>query len=92
MRGLSSLVYDYDCNDHGPSVGRLLWGNLILFARLKSMSIEYTLFEPSGDPLRANVKLAFVGFMSDCALASSHRDSPPRSRRAAGPAFPPRRL
>jgi nucleoid-associated protein YgaU len=28
------------------------------------MSVDYTLFKPSGEPLRAKVKLSFSGFMS----------------------------
>ena len=43
---------------------RLLWGSLIFFGRLTSMSAEYTLFKPSGEPLRATVKLALKGSSS----------------------------
>jgi Contractile injection system tube protein len=64
IRSLSAVVYDYVGIDHEPSVVRLLWGTLIFFGRLKTMSVEYTLFKPTGEPLRAKVKLAFNGFMS----------------------------
>ena len=64
LEALHSIVYKYKGNEHEPSVVRLLWGSFIFFGRLQSMSVEYTLFKPSGDPLRAKVALAFVGFMS----------------------------
>ena len=58
-------VLGYDGNIHEPKHSRLLWGSLIFFGRMESMSSQYTLFKPSGEPLRAKIKLAFVGFMSD---------------------------
>lgn len=64
IRSLNAIVYEYKGNNHEPSVVRLLWGSMIFFGRLESMSAEYTLFKPSGEPLRAKVKLGFVGFMS----------------------------
>lgn len=64
IKQLNDIVYKYDGNDHQPQHVRLLWGSLIFFGRLTSMSVSYTLFKPSGEPLRAKVKLAFTGFMS----------------------------
>lgn len=61
---LTAIVYTYDGNNHEPNHVRLLWGSLIFFGRLDSMSVEYTLFKPSGEPLRAKVQLSFTGFMS----------------------------
>ncbi len=61
---LNDIVYLYDGNKHEPNHVRLLWGSLIFFGRLETMSLEYTLFKPNGEPLRAKVKLAFKGFMS----------------------------
>jgi hypothetical protein len=64
IKQLNSVIYKYDGNDHEPNQVRLLWGSFILFGRLESISTDYTLFKPNGDPLRAKVSLAFVGFMS----------------------------
>lgn len=61
---LNRVVYVYDGTRHQPGHVRVLWGTLILFGRLESMSTNYTLFKPSGDPLRAKVDLRFVGFIS----------------------------
>lgn len=64
IKQLTDIVYKYDGSNHEPNHVRLLWGSLIFFGRLDSLSVEYTLFKPSGEPLRAKVKLAFSGFMS----------------------------
>jgi nucleoid-associated protein YgaU len=64
LEKLNRVVYQYDGSQHQPGHVRLLWGTLIFFGRMESMSIHYTLFKPSGDPLRAKVDLSFVGAMS----------------------------
>jgi len=64
IQQLNGIVYQYDGNNHQPDLVRLLWGSFIFFGRLTSMSAEYTLFKPSGEPLRAKVKLAFAGYVS----------------------------
>lgn len=64
VQQLSDIVYKYNGDKHETNIIRLLWGSLIFFGRLNSMSIEYTLFKPSGEPLRAKIKLAFSSFLS----------------------------
>jgi len=64
VKSLTDIVYKYDGSNHEPNHVRLLWGSLIFFGRLESMSVDYTLFKPSGEPLRAKIKLSFSGFMS----------------------------
>jgi len=64
VTNLTDLVYKYDGSTHEPNHVQLLWGSLIFYGRLESLSVEYTLFKPSGEPLRAKVKLAFAGFMT----------------------------
>jgi hypothetical protein len=61
---LETVVYGYDGEKHEPNPVRVLWGSLILFGRLTAMTLDYTLFKPGGEPLRAKVTLAFRGFMS----------------------------
>lgn len=64
LEKLNRVVYQYDGSLHEPGRVRLLWGTLIFFGRLESMTTHYTLFKPSGDPLRAKLDLSFVGAMS----------------------------
>lgn len=61
---LSSIVYTYQGGKHEPNPVQVLWGTLIFYGRLKSLSTNYTLFKPSGAPLRARAELAFLGFVS----------------------------
>ena len=64
IKKLNDIVYTYNGANHEPNFVRLLWGSLIFYGRLKSMSTTYTLFTPGGDPLRAKIKMTFQGFMS----------------------------
>jgi hypothetical protein len=64
MQKLNAIVYQYLPMTKEPPYVRLLWGTLIFFSRLESMATQYTLFKPSGEPLRAKVDLSFVGAAS----------------------------
>ncbi len=61
---LKEVVYTYEGEIHQPSYVRLLWGSLIFFGCLESLKVQYTLFKPSGEPLRAVLDFSFNGFMS----------------------------
>ena len=62
---LQRVVYRYVGENHEPPYVQLVWGTLICLARLESMVTHYTLFKPSGEPLRAKVDLAFVTVTSE---------------------------
>ena len=64
IKQLNEIVYNYQGDKHEPNHVRILWGSLIFFGRLESMSIDYTLFTPDGAPLRAEILLSFVSFMT----------------------------
>jgi hypothetical protein len=79
---LTQIVYAYSGQKHEPPWVRLLWGSLIFFGRLSSMTLNYTLFKPNGEPLRAKVTLAFLGAMSPQEEAlRANRSSPDLSHR-----------
>jgi nucleoid-associated protein YgaU len=75
---LKDIVYRYVGDKHEPSVVKLSWGELHPFyGRMESMSVDFTLFKPSGLPLRARVKLSFVSFMTQVEAAlRANRSSP----------------
>jgi nucleoid-associated protein YgaU len=75
---LKKIVYDYNGKAHESNVVRLTWGGLSSFeGRMTSLDVEYTLFKPSGVPLRAKVKLQFVSFMTHLeANLRANRSSP----------------
>lgn len=59
---LRTIVYDYDGDAHEPNAVKLSWGDGLkeFFGRLTDMSVDYTLFHPDGEPLRAKLKLNFI--------------------------------
>jgi hypothetical protein len=61
---LNAIVYKYQGDRHEPNHVRLLWGSLKFYGRLESMTINYTLFAPGGRPLRAEVAMAFLSFLT----------------------------
>jgi len=65
VKSLSSIVYNYEGASHEPNHVRLFWGSFIFYGRLDSINLDYTLFKPNGEPLRAKIKLSFTGFMSN---------------------------
>lgn len=58
-------VFSYDGETHQPKLSRLVWGPLIFFGRMKTMNIDFSLFKPNGEPLRAKVSLSFTAFVSE---------------------------
>jgi len=74
---LRQVVYDFVGTKHEPGHVKLIWGSLILFVRLTSMNVSYTLFRPDGSPLRATVALSFTEFLNYReAQAKAGRSSP----------------
>ncbi|CAN7748745.1 peptidoglycan-binding protein [Pseudorhodoferax sp. LjRoot39] len=64
IRQLNTVAYQYVILTGETPLVRLLWGTLIFFGRLDTIATTYTLFKPSGEPLRAKVDLSFRGAMS----------------------------
>lgn len=64
IESLTRIIYVSSGTSTAPPWIKLLWGTLIFYGRLKSMKINYTLFKPSGEPLRAKVDLDFIGALS----------------------------
>jgi hypothetical protein len=78
LQKLTDIVYRYQGDKHEPSVVKLSWGGMNPFyGRMESMSVDYNLFEPSGMPLRAKVRLSFVSFMTKVEAALRANQSSP---------------
>ena len=54
------MTYNFDGDMHRPPYCRISWGHLVVRCVLKSASVNYTLFKPSGYPLRAKVQASFA--------------------------------
>lgn len=61
---LREVAYTYRGSEHEAPVVEISWGPLLMKARLDSLTVDYTLFKPSGEPLRAKVTLNFTAFQS----------------------------
>jgi len=64
LTNLKSLLYFYDGKVHQTPVVYLTWGTFSFMGRLKTMGIKYTLFKPTGEPLRGKVSLTFTSYVS----------------------------
>jgi hypothetical protein len=62
IEALYGVIYQYDGQQHQPDVVQIVWGTTLFDGRLTSLDVEYTLFRPSGAPLRAKVSLTFQGY------------------------------
>ncbi len=80
LRELSDIVYKFDGDKHEPNPVQVLWGRQNIICRLKSMTIDSTLFKASGESLRARLQLEFDSFMSNEEEAlRANRSSPDMS-------------
>lgn len=61
---LRKVAYTYKGTSHEPPVVEVSWGPLLFNARMESLTVDYTLFKPSGEPLRAKISLTFVAYQS----------------------------
>ena len=57
------IVYDMEGSIHRPKYLKILWGSLAFDCILSNLDIEYTLFKPDGQPLRAKLKANFESFI-----------------------------
>ena len=58
-------VYQPHSDTHEPSYVMLVWGDMFFRGRADSVSIEYTLFDTFGLPIRAKVSVSFREHLSD---------------------------
>jgi hypothetical protein len=59
---LRTMLFDYDGSTHQPPFVYLVWGDFSFTGRLSTMAVDYTLFKPTGEPLRAKVHLEFLSY------------------------------
>ncbi|WP_158860112.1 CIS tube protein [Lunatibacter salilacus] len=70
-------VVDYKGKDHRPSLLKLAWGKLSFIGVLTRLSIQYKLFTPTGDPLRALANATFTSSIPDQFRKLLDQDSSP---------------
>jgi hypothetical protein len=71
------VAYEYQGDQHKPRYLKIVWGTLIFKCVLKSANINYTVFNPEGQPLRAKISASFNGFIEDTLRAAQEDSSSP---------------
>lgn len=71
---LLKVVYRMQGKSHRPGILKIIWGNFLKFdCVLSTIDINYVLFKPSGEPLRARIAATFTQFI-DPEKRSSEED------------------
>ena len=63
VEGLLRVVFDPKKKGNHPRFLKLVWGSLVFHCRISSLSINYTLFNEEGIPLRAKLDATFNEFI-----------------------------
>ncbi|MBY0573625.1 MAG: peptidoglycan-binding protein [Undibacterium sp.] len=74
---LRNSVYTYVGTKHEAPIVQVVWGNLLFYGRVEGLKLDYTLFKPNGEPLRAKVTLNFVGYTSAAEIVKAESKSSP---------------
>jgi hypothetical protein len=77
IKTFRKLCLDMNGDIHQPNFLIIRWGDAEFHARLKSLDINYKLFDESGDPLRAELDVAFVSDKPAAAIAREAGKSSP---------------
>ncbi|WP_395305922.1 peptidoglycan-binding protein [Enterobacter sp. ECC-019] len=75
---LKKVTYAYNGEQHEPYPVIISWGTSVSFrGRLTSLSVSYSLFDSSGNPLRATVALSFTKFLTQKEKSALKKQSSP---------------
>jgi len=70
-------VFTYAGNQHRPNNLKISWGKIAFYCHLNSLNYDYTLFSPSGEPLRVKVSASFTDSIQlEEALKKAKKSSP----------------
>lgn len=64
VNDIEERLYCYNTEGHRPSYVKVQYGDILFFGQLKTLETEYTLFDPDGIPLRAELKVTLTGYCS----------------------------
>ena len=77
IRKFNNIVYEYDGKQHRPKIVQVVWGKLVFFGVLKSLSYQFKLFKPDGTPLRATATVSFENHRNDFLREAVDKPSSP---------------
>ncbi len=77
VKEFMQVVYQYQGDKHRPRYLMVSWGRLVFKGALKTININYTLFDPDGFPLRAKIDTVLVSALSfERQVAENSPESP----------------
>jgi hypothetical protein len=77
IEDFKKLTYGYSGDHHDIAYLHLIWGKLSFECRLESLSVKYTLFDTSGQPIRATASCQFRSHTAPAEEASKKKESSP---------------
>lgn len=81
VEDLEKVVYNINGAIHRPNYLKISWGSFVFNGVLDSIDYEYTLFAPSGLPVRVKVSFTLTGYMDkQQAARKENKQSPDLSR------------
>lgn len=64
IKDFLSVVYNMDGETHKPNFLKIIWGEFLKFdCILTNLDINYTMFSPKGNPLRAKLNANFTNYI-----------------------------
>jgi len=64
VKDFLGVVYDMEGEIHKPHFLKIIWGEFLRFdCILTSLDINYTMFSPKGEPLRAKLNASFTNYI-----------------------------
>ncbi|NET44171.1 hypothetical protein [Okeania sp. SIO2B3] len=77
VQNFLKLTTEMDGNIHEPKYLKIEWGDLNFSCRLQSLEVNYTLFNRSGQPTRAELNTVFVADIEDCKRVKKENKNSP---------------
>lgn len=77
IKKLMKTVYSYNGGIHQPNYIKIVWGDLLFYGRLTNIKVDYKMFKPSGEAIRAEVKLNFKEFFTKSEQVAIKNNSSP---------------
>lgn len=78
---LEKVLYTVNAESHEPRYVIIIWGAFCFEGRVTSLSYEYTLFSPDGQPLRVTISLSFSSHLNkDISNKKEDKKSPDLTR------------
>ncbi len=77
LKLFKKITFEYNGDTHKPNYLKISWGSLLFTCVVTEFNLEYKLFNSSGKPIRAIVKVNFKHFVDEDKRAAKEKKSSP---------------